>query len=853
MGDNLDLEIPVGRRHIIERPRLTRLLDETSARVIMLVAPAGYGKTTLARQWLATRPHAWYQANPGSSDVAALALSLATAANGMSNHQGRRLRDWLGASREPERDAQVVAKFLSEHFDGWPEDGVLVIDDYQWLYSAASEDLVASLLGTLGVRLLITSRRRPTWATPRRLLYGEISEVGQSLLAMSYEEAVEVLPVGNDGAVGALVALADGWPAVIGLAAFTDLSALLAEDALPAELHDYVAEELYASVDSEARFGLCELSLLPTIDARLAEELLGKDRASTTIGAGIRAGFLAPGDGDRHELHPLLRGFLVQKFERLDFSMQENAVSSAFQILLRLSAWQEAFELVARFRRSDLIEPLVTSALDDLVQQGRVETLRNWIQIADSHEVASPVFDLLKAECAFREGLHERARTLAHRAGEALDPASPLASKAFYRAGQTAHLTDAPQEAIQSFRLARELARTSFDARNALWGAFIANVELEQPEAHVLLEDFEAAGTGSVDDVVRIHNGKLYLATRFGPLEHAIAHARPTTSLVPDAQDPIVRISFWHIYAASLRLAAHYNEAQNGVAEGLKQSRAFALDFAEPHMLVTKTAALIGVRGFTQAAAILDRVQRLSERQSDEYLMMNTRALRCRLLLMEGSPEAALSATSGSLLRVSSRGQNSEFLASRALAFARIGELGRAEELLKQAGELSRELEAVSLCRWAHALLELQRGSADVETTTIDAFEQTLSAGTFDPFVFAYRLEPRVLSLVAARSSSQEILSELLTRANDRSLAREAGLSLLPVRHETTPAETLTVREQDVYELIRDGRSNKQIAQALFVSEVTVKVHVRNILRKLGVRTRTEAAVLALRPPLSGD
>jgi DNA-binding NarL/FixJ family response regulator len=37
------------------------------------------------------------------------------------------------------------------------------------------------------------------------------------------------------------------------------------------------------------------------------------------------------------------------------------------------------------------------------------------------------------------------------------------------------------------------------------------------------------------------------------------------------------------------------------------------------------------------------------------------------------------------------------------------------------------------------------------------------------------------------------------------------------------------------------------------VSEVTVKVHVRNILRKLGVRTRTEAAVLALRPPLSGD
>ena len=54
----------VASRHIIERPRLTRLLDETTARVIMLVAPAGYGKTTLARQWLAKRPHVWYAARP---------------------------------------------------------------------------------------------------------------------------------------------------------------------------------------------------------------------------------------------------------------------------------------------------------------------------------------------------------------------------------------------------------------------------------------------------------------------------------------------------------------------------------------------------------------------------------------------------------------------------------------------------------------------------------------------------------------------------------------------------------------------------------------------------------------------
>src|SRR5689334_20195759 len=60
----------VANRHIIERPRLTRLLDETTARVILLVAPAGYGKTVLARQWLGSRRHVWFRATSAAADVA---------------------------------------------------------------------------------------------------------------------------------------------------------------------------------------------------------------------------------------------------------------------------------------------------------------------------------------------------------------------------------------------------------------------------------------------------------------------------------------------------------------------------------------------------------------------------------------------------------------------------------------------------------------------------------------------------------------------------------------------------------------------------------------------------------------
>jgi DNA-binding NarL/FixJ family response regulator len=60
-------------------------------------------------------------------------------------------------------------------------------------------------------------------------------------------------------------------------------------------------------------------------------------------------------------------------------------------------------------------------------------------------------------------------------------------------------------------------------------------------------------------------------------------------------------------------------------------------------------------------------------------------------------------------------------------------------------------------------------------------------------------------------------------------------------------AAGLTPRELEVLRLVAAGRSNGQIAEALFISRKTASVHVSNILAKLGVHSRTEAAAAAHR------
>ncbi len=92
-------------------------------------------------------------------------------------------------------------------------------------------------------------------------------------------------------------------------------------------------------------------------------------------------------------------------------------------------------------------------------------------------------------------------------------------------------------------------------------------------------------------------------------------------------------------------------------------------------------------------------------------------------------------------------------------------------------------------------------------------------------------------------SDSDELVSAILAVHSGKSRIPGPVAERLAERM-SNPA--LTERETDVLKLIVGGNSNKEIASALFISEATVKTHINNLLGKLGVTDRTQAATTAL-------
>jgi ATP/maltotriose-dependent transcriptional regulator MalT len=829
--------------YFIERPRLTLLLNEATAPVIMLIAPAGFGKTTLARQWLASRRRGWYRGSPAAADVAALAVGLARSAGAIIPDAGRRMGERLRATGTPEKDVEPLAELLAEDLAEWPEDAWLAFDDYQFACeSPFAEEFVERVLALCPLKLFLTSRKRPRWATSRRLLYGDIYEMGRSLLAMSPEEAEEVLADRLDSQAIGLVALADGWPAVIGLAALTD-EFELPDEGLPEALYGYFAEELYQAADPELRWSLSQLSLSSSVAPAVAESVLGGE-AERALVDGHRLGFLVPSEHGVFEIHPLLRTFLEEKFRELAGERAPAIVELVVQTHLGREEWDDAFSIVERFFDADLLVHVVETALPQVLTEARLPTVARWVECAVEHNADAPVFDLAEGELAFRAGDMLRSEALGLQAARRFDEGHPLASRSYALAGRSAHLAHEDEVALEYYGQAHETAQAEIDTRQSLWGQFIAHVALER-DAERALEELEAHSTDSVDDLLRLSNGRLMLGALTGGFREALEDARRLAPLTGRVRDPLILTSFLNGYASTLVMSGEYSAALNVAEDEARQAIEYKLDFVLPPAGVITASALWGLRRFRQCVICLDESQRLNVNPDDGLFLMNVGAIRARLQLSLGSPGKALASLAQYDNSQSTVGMEAEYKAWWSLALACSNEPTDALRAAKEAEEMSGRAEVTAVVPWTRATIASMQGKRSAPSLVGRAFLTALETGNVDAFVAAYRAHPQHLGTIAANKACERDVRRIVQRAMDSRLARKVGITVR-VPDSKSGRGSLSKREREILDLVVEGSTNREMAKALFITETTVKVHLRHIYEKLGVRSRTEAAVRAL-------
>jgi LuxR family transcriptional regulator, maltose regulon positive regulatory protein len=839
-------EVLATRRRIIRRPRLTTMLDESSARIRLLIAPAGYGKTTLAREWLSEpeRNDVWYRGGPASADVAAVAAGISEAIGLIIPDAGKRMRERLRATGHPEEDVDILAELFAEDVQTWPADAWLAIDDYQFaMESVASERFVDLLTQTTPIQMLINSRRRPGWATARRILYGEIQEIDRRALAMEDEEARAVLGR-EDPAITELIARARGWVAVLGLAALTRDFVLPSED-LPATLHNYFAEEVFQATDPEARIDLALLANAPVVSVELANALLGAKRGAEILEIGLRLGVLTEQSPGTFVMHPLLRDFLQHGIEDADLTDQARQIADHF---LAHGEWDHAFDVACRASLGPTLARTIEEGLDPMLSEGRLATVQRWIDFALAEHLDSPVVDLAEAELAFRQGEHERAYVLASQAALRL-ATSALGARAHVRAGHSALFASREKEGLEHFRCALSMARSWEERREALVGLYYAASELDSPDASETFEQLEASGDITPDGIVRLEVIRLLRATRTGGISAAIEGAMPKLHLIERATDPLGVTSFLHMLATAANIGARYREALELVERERLVASRYRLELPVVHAFLNEAISHIGLRNYRRSTDSLAEVFGHIPASGDYYLEGTVRAIQSRLLLSQQRFADAIALTDDVGETISSLPLRAEYLASRALALACAGQFDDADTSIEAArNTFPTSIEVDVLDASIRTINAIRQGDDDttrqLARRTWEAAERT---GNFDSFVCSYRAEPRILLSVLSNLDLRLEVSQLLSRVPDEALGRKFGLSSTRVR--PTKTQVLTPREVEVLDELERGSSNRQIARRLFISESTVKVHLRHIYEKFGVRTRTELLARATKRP----
>ncbi|MCA1680351.1 MAG: hypothetical protein LC777_16060, partial [Actinobacteria bacterium] len=384
---------------------------------------------------------AWYRASAASADVAALSVGIALSVRILIPAAGQRLGQRVRIG--------------------------VVIDDYHFLRGpSGGEDFVEELLSLAPIRLLTTSRQRPSWASARRILYGDVTEVTREDLAMTKEEATRILAGHRSDAIRVLVREAAGWPAVIGLAGLTP-SAQAPRARMSETLFRYFADEVLRAQEPRLQRFMLMASVPTSLTAPLATDVLDCESPRQFLTYLQDEGFVSETELGRFVLHPLLRSFLSEKLEEESPELRRDVIERTLKFTRVGGFFEDAFELALETGETNTAAEIIGDAAAGLLASGRLDTVSSWLEACRLISVLPDRALLAQAELQIRKAHLRDARATAIQVAGRLADEDPDASRAWNIVGTAAHLLSDERQALRAHLRARRLAKTASDSARA--------------------------------------------------------------------------------------------------------------------------------------------------------------------------------------------------------------------------------------------------------------------------------------------------------------------------------------------------------------------------------------------------
>jgi LuxR family maltose regulon positive regulatory protein len=878
-----------GTRRPLPRARLDSLTDvlEGNYPVVLVAAPAGYGKSTLMAQWHAqlvgqSVPCAWLSLDENDDDNVRFVRHLLAALQHADSRIGRAVAGNL--SGEFPTGAKPLLEVLADELARVQQRIVLFLDDLHFVQAPEVLEIVDWLAnyGPRTMQQIIGTRDRRRLRLSNLRVRRQLFELDLRQLQFDPEEASRFCRnrLGRDLSAENLQRLlikTEGWPAALELVALAlegveDQGGFIEHFAgTDAGLVDYLGEAVLSRMDERTRGFVFRLSMFDRICAPLANALGAEDAEEQLHALRMRNLFLIPLDqhGTWVRFHHLVGDFFRQRYWR---ASPENAT----ECLIRGARWmhanghiEDAVNCMIRARDWEQATRWIAECLEELVfRRGYHQTILRWMNALPASWVDR--YPIIRIQYAFALSFHARYREYEAQIHCLQRQLQRLESQPHFDA-----LVDELRCAVELLTAMSAGLRDEGRLGGELAAAWLARWPEESMRRKGVMGNVMAFGHKTAGDVARgleviaetrrwLEQAEGYYALSWTAYLEAVLHLKRGSYLEAklacdvglelverELQGHRGQASMLHALLAGI--AYEFDDIGDAVQHVEHAMRSVdECSHADAVILAYLTQARLQRLRHDEnsALAILKEGQQLGEKRGLRRLTITLAAEECAGLARAGRyDDARLVAVRFGFDELGAPDGPSGLASDKALRAAARYLLLHSPQLVIEA--LNR---AIASCQRRH----LAHRSVELLLLRALAYQQVGQSTT------ALTDLCDALSIAAPRQYRRVFLDEsgaigpLIDRLQpDRLRGSQAAPLLRSLQQQmrkrgpnglegpTAMAEQLTRREVSILKRLESGLSNKEIAEAIFVSEGTLKWHLHNVYSKLDVKNRSGATIRA--------